>query len=164
VFRAIHYFREFWQAQEALQEFKGTATSSGADQNQVLLLVDGFLQAVGTGDGKAVHHLAELVDLNEGCRIKENILTRGAAVLPWHYYVGRAALSFLTDGTVPTKDDVKELAIKLRARACLPTNAGTKALTEKIGAMRKQVLKRWRRVFRDLDLVYLQSNSNERAS
>jgi hypothetical protein len=160
IFRAIHYYREFWLAQITFQENEGDSPgqqpSIEVDPYQTQRLAAQLFQAIGTCDPSILLRIADLMKLNERVRAKYDfLLCAKDVVLPWHYYAGRAALSFSTDGTVPTKNDVKEWAIKLRARASLPAKAGTKALQEIMAAAPKNIPKQWRRIFRELGLADL---------
>jgi hypothetical protein len=160
IFRAIHYYREFWLAQMAFQENEadspGQRPSIEVDLYQIQRLEAQLFQAIGTFDPSILLRIADLMQLNERARAKYDFLLRAKdVVLPWNFYAGRAALSFLIDGVVPTKDDVKEWALKLRARDRLPAKANKKALQEKIAEMRKQAPAQWRRIFRDLALTTL---------
>jgi hypothetical protein len=159
IFRAVHYYRKIWLAQKVLQGDEGDPPSqwptSKADPNQTQLLADTVLQAVGAGDSEALRHLADLVELNERAQAKCDFLRRPKGVgLPWNYYAGMAALSYLLNTTVPTKEDIKELAIRLRAQASLPAKSGMKALQEKMAGIRKTT-PQWRHIFRDLGLASL---------
>jgi hypothetical protein len=160
VFRAIHYYRELWLAQIDFQENEGDSPgqrlSIEVDPYQTDRLTAQLFQAIGTFDPLMLQRLIDLMKLNERARVKDDFLLRAKdVVLPWHYYAGRAALSFLAYGTVPTKEDVKELAIKLRARTSLSAKVGTETPKERIVEMRKHAPNQWRRIFRDLDLVDL---------
>jgi hypothetical protein len=160
VFRAIHYLRESWLAQITYQEIEGDSPglplSVEVDQYQAQRLAAHVFQAVGAFDPRILRRLADLMELNERARAKYDVLLRSKdVVLPWEYYAGMAALSYLINGAMPTKEDVKGLAIKLRAQTSLPVRTGTKALTEKISEVRKQDSKQWRRIFRKLNLTGL---------
>jgi hypothetical protein len=160
VFGAIHYYREIWLAQIDFQENEGDSPgqrlSIEVDPYQTQRLAAQLFQAIGTFDPSILLRIADLMKLNERARAKYDFLLRAKdVVLPWHYYAGKAALSFLTDSTVPTKEDIKELAIKLRDQASLPARAGAKALQEKMVEVRKNMSKQWRRIFRELALADL---------
>jgi len=161
LYRALHYYREFCSSHEVLQGLQGEFPSSvpstllKADPIQTDVLIAECLRAVGAGNPKPLRQLADLVELNECTRVRQDIFLRNSEVLPWHYYVGMAALKFLNDGIIPTRADVKGLAIKFRAGVHFSPSADEKMIKEKIDEMRKQAPRQWRRIFRELDLADL---------
>jgi hypothetical protein len=159
IFRAIHYYRDFYLAQEALHEVRQIVpdlTSREPDPKQTQLLVSELLRAIGIFDQPAVQRVLVLMGLNERCRINDNFLQRTQQlILPWAYYIGTAAFIYLTDQTVPTKEDVIELALQLRTRDCLPARVSRQTLQEKVAEVRKTIPKQWRRIFREVGLTDL---------
>jgi hypothetical protein len=124
------------------------------------LIAGEFLNAAIRGD---IERLQGLVDL---CRLhKERALDHPENKrypIPWHYFVGLAACMDLTKGTVPTKKDVKEAAIRHRASVDAVKKYGERTilLDPEIEKLKEQVSKsppNWSRIFRDLGLSELPS-------
>jgi hypothetical protein len=99
------------------------------DHDHEKLLARAFITAVRQGNIGRLNDIVELCrifDSKAGCKPKRD--------LPWEYYAAKAALGFLTQGTVPLKKELKKAALKERAIAELPVmyRIGSKELLQKM--------------------------------
>jgi hypothetical protein len=120
-----------------------------------------ILKAVSLDDFAAIGDLAKLVEIQArgGARSKPKYIV-------WHYYAGTAALSYLDQGHLPSKQQVRNEAIRQRVLEELlgsPARPVQGSLVSQTGLVRAKFEdvetfkqpRNWRRIFRELDLQEL---------
>jgi len=121
VFQAIQYLRIRAHIKQRTQEFLSDFPSEhreqilGADDpQQAKMLSDTLIGAVRQGNITRLQEIVKLCELHEA-KMDEQLKERKRDPISWHYYVGIVACGFLKKGTVPTKKQVKEDALRERA-------------------------------------------------
>jgi hypothetical protein len=184
LFKAIYYLRRRFRAEQRTQEAPTEHRDEllGAEDPRAAgLLSESFVEAVRRGDIGRFTYIVKLCEIIEAKTFQQP-KARQSDPLSWHYYAGIVACGLLGSGTIPTKKQVKEAALKERAivevpkwdpawnsnwsnrqkKLGKPKPASVKDLraariAAKIEELRRLQPKNWPRVFRDLGLGDLPS-------
>jgi hypothetical protein len=134
------------------------------DPEDERVVAQAFVDAVKQGDRNRLNELIVWCQLYE-TKMIQRPRERQSDVKSWHYYVGMAALHFLTRGEVPSKKEVKERTLVECARAEFPMNVPIadwgNQIDNKINQMQGLLPsdRNWSRIFNDLGLSKLPAAS-----
>ena len=134
------------------------------DPKSEKLLSHEFIRAVKAGDVSRLRQIVKFCEIFENTAIQEPSHDGLNNWQRWHYYVALAAYESLSEGLVPTKKHLKQLArikcLGLRFDyAGIPSKEWEKAWQQRMATLRDLSKREWARIFADLGLGGLPRSS-----
>jgi hypothetical protein len=149
IFRAIRYLRAHHisteRARGCLPDFSAEELEQMTgpyDSAFERVLCSEFISAVKSGDTYRLKDIVKLVEIHETAMITKERKHDTRDTIPWHYYVGMAARQCFRKGRIPTKKEVREIAICDRAIAELEWISDGSQRKQRIAKIRKLPLEK----------------------